>query len=186
MSKGVIFLLSLVILGGCTTNKDLVPRMVDGEEKMLHWPVVGRGVLHEIVVFDAEGNPSRLTQGISDITSDGAIVDGLSQLSGFGNLQGGLIFGALGAIADMVTASSRPSPPVLVVKQDNGQEINVRMLPDYLRITERLNCVRLGDRVIVVQKSQSMADLYPENWRWIRTSDFQPKCEELREQFPEG
>lgn len=178
--KKKLLLAALVLgLAGCATSQYDAETREDGQY-ILGRKVEASGTLTDIVVYNAEGEiVSSFSRAVSDIASDGSFVSAASQLAGVSSLQGGLIGGVVGVLAEVVSASSRPQVRALVYDTNKESTAVIPINTNSLQQLLEINCLTIGDAVNVFKHSGDYRVVLQKT-EWMRRNDFDKSCEELR------
>lgn len=174
-------LLGALFLGltGCATSQYDAETRADGKY-ILGSKVEVSGTLKDIVVYNKDGEViSSASQVISDISSDGTFLSAASQIGGVSSLEGGLIGGVVGALAEIVSASSRPVVRAFVYDSEKDDTAVIPINANSLKHLLEINCLMVGDSVNVY-RGAGQYQIVQEKTEWMRRNDFDKSCEELR------
>lgn len=178
--KKKLFLGALILgLTGCATSQFNAESRPDGKY-ILGNKVEVSGTLKDIIVYNKDGEViSSISQAVSDISSDSSFLSAASQLGGVSSLEGGLIGGVVGTLAEVVSASSRPVVRAFVYDSEKDDTAVIPINTNSLKHLLEINCLMVGDSVNVY-RGAGQYQIVQEKTEWMRRNDFDKSCEELR------
>lgn len=181
MKKIILAALLTASLAACTP---LQPNVRDGQQYMGKYPVLYSGTLVDIqfqkpdmTVHSIAGEAASTLQ-----TGTGSIANLASMTTGVGSVGGGLIIGVLGAVLESFAGQKPPTPPQLIIEQDNGEVVSVGIEPHRLQEAVDFACIELGEKIKVAYYDPGYY-YFNADPRLNRTAFFQPSCDEIREKY---
>lgn len=184
---GFVVILSTV-LSGCIS-----PQVVqkDGKDYINGWPLLATGVLEGIRITNNDGTSETISAAsgaVVDLTSDMAITTQIGNATGLSGAGGGLILGSVNVLMGILSNYTAPQIDYLVRREPEGDVINVPTEQGYIKHTEELFCVTIGDRVNVVQRRgfNRGFDIFNANPEMMRSNFLSESCESRRKRFSEA
>ena len=176
------FFLGLTLVGCANTSV----QVKDGKEYVAGAPVVAKGTMVDIRVTEKDGTVTSLARAAGDVVGDAGIGAAATAYAGMSVGQGSLALGAVGIIADLITATTRGAPPVIVVADAGKTVAEVPVPGEYLEMMLRINCIDVGDQVVVAKMpagvfGQAPYQVYNADPDLHRGSDLRPSCSTLTE-----
>lgn len=175
------FMISASFLAGCSTVNDFKPVTKNGQEYIYGMPVLATGVVEDVQITEKNGTVHTFAAGASDVIGQGGVgMAAATTAGGMGSVGGGLAGGAIAGVFDFISRANAPKIELMVRRDKEGDIQPLPVSSDSLRILTKYRCVDIGDRIRIVKKGSNGFDVYNANANWLRLSDFQPSCEELK------